>query len=110
MLQLEGAEQEELEARKILTKRRRRVGKIEDVNIDIEALFETKKRFKPDDSTSESLNHGLSSGGSGSEVVSTQTRSLIRQNLLGQYMEQVSEHDVAHQAVLNMLKSMIKTI
>lgn len=53
-LQLESNEQEELEARKILTKRRRRVGKIEDVNIDIDALFASKKRFKPDDSTTES--------------------------------------------------------
>ena len=58
LLQLEGAQQEELEARKILTKRRRRVGKIEDVQIDIDALFATKKRFKPDDSTCESVSHG----------------------------------------------------
>ena len=29
-----------------MTKRRRRVGKIEDVQIDIDALFEKKKRFK----------------------------------------------------------------
>ena len=38
-----------------MTKRRRRVGKIEDVQIDIESLFAKKKRFKPDDSTSESV-------------------------------------------------------
>ncbi len=56
LLQLEGNEQEELEARKILSKRRRRVGKIEDVNMDIDSLFAQKKRFKPDDSTSESVN------------------------------------------------------
>ena len=54
-LQLEGNEQEELEARKILTKRKRRVGKIEDINIDIDALFASKKRFKPDDSTSDTV-------------------------------------------------------
>ena len=56
MLTLEGNEQEELEARKILSKRRRRVGKIEDVGIDIDSLFAQKKRFKPDDSTSETVN------------------------------------------------------
>lgn len=38
-LQLEGNEQEELEFRKILSKRRRRMGKIEDVGIDIDSLF-----------------------------------------------------------------------
>ena len=54
-MQLEGAEQEELEARKILTKRRRRISKIEDVAIDIDALFAAKKRFKPDESTCESV-------------------------------------------------------
>ena len=54
-MQLDGAESEELEARKILTKRRRRVGKIEDIQIDIDALFAAKKRFKPDDSTDESV-------------------------------------------------------
>lgn len=53
-MRLEGAEEEELEARRILTKRKRRVNKIEDINIDIEALFASKKRFKPDDSTYES--------------------------------------------------------
>lgn len=56
LLTLEGNEQEELEARKILSKRRRRVGKIEDVGIDIDSLFAQKKRFKPDDSTSETVN------------------------------------------------------
>lgn len=55
LLELEGNEQEELEARKILSKRRRRVGKIEDVGIDIDSLFAQKKRFKPDDSTSETV-------------------------------------------------------
>jgi len=55
LLTLEGNEQEELEARKILSKRRRRVGKIEDVGIDIDSLFAQKKRFKPDDSTSETV-------------------------------------------------------
>ena len=60
-----------------MTKRRRRVGKIEDVSIDIDALFATKKRFKPDDSTSESVNLGITSHRSGPEV-SMQTRSLIR--------------------------------
>lgn len=53
-MRLEGAEEEELEARRILTKRKRRVNKIEDINIDIDALFASKKRFKPDDSTCES--------------------------------------------------------
>jgi hypothetical protein len=91
-LQLEGAELEELEARKILTKRRRRVGKIEDVAIDIDALFAAKKRFKPDDSTYESVSQLLNknqpdlqlhlSKQSCSKAASSQTKGLLRQNLL----------------------------
>ena len=53
-MQLEGADLEEIETQKILGKRRRR-SKIEDVSIDINALFASKKRFKPDDSTSDSV-------------------------------------------------------
>ena len=48
-IHLDGAAQEELEAKKILSKRARRVGKIEDMQVDIEALFAKKKRFKHDD-------------------------------------------------------------
>ena len=53
-MQLEGADLEEIETQKILAKRRRRP-KIEDVSIDISALFASKKRFKPDDSTSDTV-------------------------------------------------------
>ena len=100
LLQLDGAESEELEARKILTKRRRRVGKIEDIQIDIDALFATKKRFKPDESTNDSISLAVSTTGpiqpTFDEAISEQTKSLMRQNLLAQYMEQVGEHDVAN--------------
>ena len=40
----------ELEDKKIINKKRKRVDKIEDCNLDIEAFFRNKKRFKPDDS------------------------------------------------------------
>ena len=84
LLQLEGAEQEELEARKILTKRRRRVGKIEDVQIDIEALFAKKKRFKPDDSTSESVGYPNATGVSNTNPAHPDLQlHLARQSLLG---------------------------
>ena len=53
-LQLDGAEQEEHEQQKILAKRRRRSQKIEDVPIDINYIFSSKKRFKPDESTCDS--------------------------------------------------------
>ena len=53
-MQLEGADLEELETQKILAKRRKR-SKIEDVPIDICALFASKKRFKPDDSTCDTV-------------------------------------------------------
>ena len=46
-LHLESAAQEEEEAQKILTKRQRRVGKVEDIDVDIDALIKRKKRFKP---------------------------------------------------------------
>ena len=54
-MSLEGADEEEIENRKILTKRRRRVGKIEDIPLDLEAIFARNKRFRPDESTSETL-------------------------------------------------------
>lgn len=43
-MQLEGATQEEVEAKKILSKRARRVGKVEDFAVNIAALFEKNKR------------------------------------------------------------------
>lgn len=60
-MQLESAELEEIETQKILGKRRKRP-KIEDVPIDINALFASKKRFKPDDSTCDTVDpsQGLS--------------------------------------------------
>ena len=110
-----------------MTKRRRRVGKIEDVQIDIDALFEKKKRFKPDDSTSESIGHFNANGALNANAghpdlqlhlarqsflggASSQTRRVMASNLQSQYMEQVGEHDVANQGSLNMFKHMIKTI
>ena len=84
-----------------MAKRRRR-SKIEDVQIDIGALFASKKRFKPDDSTCESID--ASSGNHQSAMAkqslqsgaSAQTRAFCAKNLLAQYMEQVGEHDVAN--------------
>ena len=32
-----------------MTKRQRRVGKVEDISVDIDALIRSKKRFKPSD-------------------------------------------------------------
>ena len=85
-----------------MTKRRRRIGKIEDIKLDIDALFQAKKRFKPDDSTVETVSssqpdlqlHLAKQTFSGAH--SLQTRSLLKQNLLTQYMESVNEYDVAN--------------
>ena len=35
-----------------MTKRQRRVGKVEDISVDIDALIRSKKRFKPSDDAS----------------------------------------------------------
>ena len=125
LLQPEGNEFEEKEKMKILAKRKRRVAKIQDSNLDVDQLFKRHKSYKPDDSTLDSV----MSIGTGQTTLPTAPTpdlqltlakqslastsmmpKLLRQNLLSQYMEQVSEHDVANLAQNNMLKSMIKTI
>ena len=51
-LHLDNDDHETLEAQKLLAKRQRRAGKVEDIEIDIDELIKSKKRFKPtDDST-----------------------------------------------------------
>lgn len=46
----------DIEDRKILSKRKKKIGKIEDCYVDLDQFFELKKRFKPSspDSTFES--------------------------------------------------------
>ena len=99
------------------------MSKIEDVSIDIDLLFASKKRFHPDESTFETTQNSQHHPSSATPELQLQlakkslsgehavhTKGLLRQNLLAQYMEQVGEHEIANQAVLSMLKSMIKTI
>ena len=78
-LQLDGHDQEEIEAQKILTKRQRRLGKVEDVSIDIDHLIQSRKRFKP--ALSE-----VSTSSSDSQIDQLQ---VARSNLQNEKMKQI---------------------
>lgn len=108
-MQLDGAEKEEIEAQKILNKRQRRVGKVEDFNVDIHSIFKNKKRFKPDMEASASV----LAGGVNSQALSKLTdnrKADLKQILVHSYIDQVVEHDSANELILSKFKTMLKNI
>lgn len=104
-MQLEGAEIEQMEAKKLLAKRARHVVQPVEINFDIDAFMRAKKRFRPEFESTADVTGGNSPNQNEAEPETTlalahqylkddRRRAFLKQNLINQYMEQVEEYDL----------------
>ena len=92
-----------------MTKRQRRVGKVEDISVDIDALIRSKKRFKPSEDTSGSQ-QAAPNQITAICTLSDDNRAALKRNLVNSYIQQVVEHDASNELMLSKFKSMLKNI
>ena len=86
-----------------MTKRQRRVGKVEDIDVDIDALIKSKKRFKPSqDTQGESL--AMSSQITDLCTLNDNNRAALKRDLVNSYIQQVVEHDTSNELMLSKFK------
>ena len=100
----DGAQYLDLEDRKILSKRKKRVGKVEDVFLDLESFFASKKRFKPSSpaSTTDSEKQLIK--------VHHVERESLRIKMLENYLSELPEQKYTQEQILNYLKYLVKDI
>ena len=93
--------QERAEALKILGKRQRRVGKVEECHVDIFHLFQRQKRFCP--SILEGEETAMSDDDYRLSLTDKVSKDLNRK-LVNSIIEQLQEQDTSYQQLPNLLK------
>jgi hypothetical protein len=97
------APQERAEALKILGKRQRRVGKVEDCGLDIEQLFHRQKRFCPSNLELDSTPSDVTENNTRLQLPE-KTCSDLNKKLVNSIIEQLQESDTSYQQLPTLLK------
>eukprot|EP00347_Sterkiella_histriomuscorum_P011384 403372662 len=103
----------DMEDKKILNKRKRRVNKIEDCYLDLDLFFKQKKRFKPSDillgsqdneSTVESDKNKLKF------ILNSENKKQLQSKIIERYFSELPENQYTQRSMINYIKYIIKNV